>query len=260
MLLRFLILSVIKKLILGQLLSSPCPEYFRYVNDASGTHGIIEVPSRPPGETLHIRIELSLKALVQHVSCMEFLFELLIQTTFYSGNNQYGSMELLDPPNVVEQSIRSGQNLRYKVTFPLQNPLPKLTQILYNGQLICSGPAESVRFGGVTTINLEYTYTSPKVTRYYFQPNSQPHKKVNLRPPLNYPTERPAQLPPSVRPPLTTSIRPIYPDIQWDYSTERPAPSPPSRTTTTIRTRKPSTSTQPTFDDYYELTSTSMER
>lgn len=51
-------------------------------------------------------------------------------------------------------SIVYGRNIKYKVNFPSQHILPKLTKILYNNRLICSGPPES---GYVTTIKLEHT-------------------------------------------------------------------------------------------------------
>lgn len=52
------------------------------------------------------------------------------------------------------ESIVFGRNIKYKVTFPLQHTIPKLTKILYNDQLICSGNPEP---GYVTTIKLEHT-------------------------------------------------------------------------------------------------------
>lgn len=56
------------------------------------------------------------------------------------------------------QNITLGQNIRYVVNFPLQHRIPKLTKILYNGQLICSGPAEqSLNNHVVTTIDLEHS-------------------------------------------------------------------------------------------------------
>lgn len=36
--------------------------------------------------------------------------------------------------------IGFGLPVMYKVRFPIQNPVPKLTAIYYNDQLLCSGP------------------------------------------------------------------------------------------------------------------------
>ena len=39
-----------------------------------------------------------------------------------------------------DEELKSNQTLIYKVTFPTQNPVPKVKGIYYNEQLICSGP------------------------------------------------------------------------------------------------------------------------
>lgn len=51
-----------------------------------------------------------------------------------------GAVELHGTREDAIQEIRTNQNVRYRVRFPLQNPLPKLTQISINGQVLCSGP------------------------------------------------------------------------------------------------------------------------
>lgn len=53
------------------------------------------------------------------------------------------------------ESIFTGSNIKYRVNFPVQQPIPKLTQILYNGRRICTGPKDSSGF--VTTVKLEHT-------------------------------------------------------------------------------------------------------
>ena len=39
-----------------------------------------------------------------------------------------------------DEEPKSNQTLIYKVTFPTQNPVPKVKGIYYNEQIICSGP------------------------------------------------------------------------------------------------------------------------
>lgn len=38
--------------------------------------------------------------------------------------------------------ILSAQYLKYKITFPYQNVIPRITQITFNGQIFCYGPSE----------------------------------------------------------------------------------------------------------------------
>lgn len=111
-----------------------------------------------------------------------------------------GSLEFIGSKGAALQNVASGRNLQYKVNFPIQVPLPKLTKILYNGELICTGPAESVEPGyTVTTIMLEHTYktqvskftgqnsqgiTYQRPIRIKFQ--FQPQQEVSTSPPANY--------------------------------------------------------------------------
>uniref|UniRef100_A0A336M0I6 CSON009299 protein n=1 Tax=Culicoides sonorensis TaxID=179676 RepID=A0A336M0I6_CULSO len=129
--------------------SSPCPNYFRYESDGYQTYGVIEVPPVQLGTNLNLNVQLSIGAKLP--------------------NNYYGSLELLGSQNAALQNILSGRNILYKVTFPLQRPLPKLTQILYNGKLICSGYPE--QSGYVTTIKLQHTLK----TQNQHNPNQGSH-------------------------------------------------------------------------------------
>jgi hypothetical protein len=51
-------------------------------------------------------------------------------------------LELLTPP----EQILSTPVLRYRVNFPFQNVLPKITQITFNGKIFCYGPGEPGEF------------------------------------------------------------------------------------------------------------------
>lgn len=56
------------------------------------------------------------------------------------------------------EDIYAGRNVRYRVNFPLLNPLPVLTGLKYNGRLICSGRPEVVGPGEqFATIQLHHT-------------------------------------------------------------------------------------------------------
>lgn len=57
---------------------------------------------------------------------------------FFSHQNGYGKIVLLNTD--VYNDLVSHRDLRYKVFLPLQNPLPSVTQIIFNGRRICEGP------------------------------------------------------------------------------------------------------------------------
>lgn len=75
--LYLLILSVIQSLTTAQTPSSPCPQYFKYVVDGTGTqYGVIEVPPIQLGESLKINVQLSLRASTANVSFVSNHFHL----------------------------------------------------------------------------------------------------------------------------------------------------------------------------------------
>lgn len=51
-----------------------------------------------------------------------------------------GSLELIGPRAEVLHAMLNERPIRYKVYFPLAHPLPIVTTITLNDQLICSGP------------------------------------------------------------------------------------------------------------------------
>lgn len=126
------------------------------------------------------------------------------------------------------QKVLNGQNLEYIITFPLPNPLPKLTQILYNGNEICSGPPETPSYNTVvTTINLEHVFKTEPLGGYYGQQANQPanHPVVQkpeyvapLKPPV---AQQPQYVPQQPQPQYVSSPRPTPP------RTPRPRPTPP---------------------------------
>lgn len=58
----------------------------------------------------------------------------------FQVKHNLGTIELYGSQDDAIQEILSNQPVRYKVRFPLQNPLPKLVQISLNGQVLCAGP------------------------------------------------------------------------------------------------------------------------
>lgn len=77
------------------------------------------------------------------------------------SHKQDGSLNLYGSQDEAIQNVKLGQNIKYLVGFPLQNPVPKVTKIFYNGDLICSGPDDQ---NSVTTFYLEHTMKTSVVS------------------------------------------------------------------------------------------------
>lgn len=51
-----------------------------------------------------------------------------------------GDISLAKDRQSTVNDIANGLPILYRVRFPVQNPIPKLTEIYYNNQLLCRGP------------------------------------------------------------------------------------------------------------------------
>ena len=58
----------------------------------------------------------------------------------FSFQKYVGEITLVKDKQNAINDVVNGFPILYRVRFPLQNPIPKLTAIYYNDQLICSGP------------------------------------------------------------------------------------------------------------------------
>ena len=68
---------------------------------------------------------------------VNFIFHAILTISVFQG--YFGKIELAKDRNEVVNDIRNGRPILYRIMFPIQNPLPKLTAIYNNDQLICSG-------------------------------------------------------------------------------------------------------------------------
>ena len=127
--------------------------------------------------------------------------------------------------------------MEYLIKFPFPNPLPKLTQILYNGNEICSGPPEVPSYNTViTTINLEHTFKTELLADYYGQQANQPGQvnrpNVLQSPQPEYVAPQQPQYvapPPSQRPPIAQQpqyVQPQRPQYVEPHPTYAPSPRP----------------------------------
>ncbi|KAL5273817.1 hypothetical protein ACFFRR_000523 [Megaselia abdita] len=110
-------------------LQSPCPEVFQYVNDGNEKYGVVTYSGAEPGQHYLMDIEISVEG--------------NLPSTFSSRIR-------------VLEGINEKNEIRYKLTYPSQNLIPRIVEIQMNKQTICSGPTSSKY--GVTTIKLNNKY------------------------------------------------------------------------------------------------------
>lgn len=126
------------QLIAGQ---SPCPDYFQYVQDEASNKliGYIKIPSPPIGVNLRLSVSLSIAVALP--------------------SKYVGRLELARSKEQSIKAVNQGRPLTYKVHFPFPRPIPSLTGLWFNDQLICSGPRATGPI--VTTIMLNHTLFPP---------------------------------------------------------------------------------------------------
>ena len=143
--------------------------------------------------------------------------------------------------NLITSTIQNGNPLQFRVTFPLRYPLPKLTAIYVNGQLVCSGVVD--RSPQVSTLNLNYDLRTGIIINQVQQ--AQPVSSVYMQAPVYRPqitqaTYRPTY-PPITQPPIMQTQAQTYRPLTYP-TTQRPQTQPPYfRPQTYPTTQKPQT-------------------
>ncbi|XP_044261135.1 serine protease gd-like [Tribolium madens] len=124
-----------------QLYSSPCPDTFQYEMTQNGQlYGTIGVYSFDEN-VVRLNVELSVGNRV---------------------NSYNGEIQLANPKELIFDDIHHQRPIRYKVFFPRwENTPPRVTKIMVNGQVVCSGPPIQMNNWArvLTKINLEHTLT-----------------------------------------------------------------------------------------------------
>nr|XP_053617724.1 serine protease gd-like [Plodia interpunctella] len=100
---------------------SPCPGVFDYQNDGGIVIGVIRIKSNAPVSSITTRVNFTVAARL--------------------SSNYVGRLEPLGGSQILLQFNR-GAPLTYKVHFPVTSPLPKLTSLVVNDNLLCYGPAD----------------------------------------------------------------------------------------------------------------------
>lgn len=172
---------------------SPCPEFFQYKYDynLNQYYGYLEIPPQPLGTTMTTIVNLTLR------------------TRLIGRFN--GSISTIHSQKNVLRDIALGNTVKYRVMFPMKWPLPRLTSIISNNQVICSGPADTGHV--VTVLKLNHTIHTQ---RFAYRLALAAHKLIHgidgdrnggtgLQSRLNIPTTRPV-VSPVVLPDLTPTF------------------------------------------------------
>ncbi|KAL2734728.1 hypothetical protein V1477_013905 [Vespula maculifrons] len=124
------------------IINSPCPRFFRYVrSNIIETMGQVKIPSPPKNVPLHLKIKLTVAALLP---------------TKYSGQ-----LKLAQSLEESVRAIQENRSLYYLVYFPIRRPIPILTGIWLNNQEYCSAPPALGII--VTSIFLEHILLPPRI-------------------------------------------------------------------------------------------------
>lgn len=116
---------------------SPCPEFFQYKYDRNlgRYYGHLEIPPQPLGTTMTTIVNLTLR------------------TRLVGRFN--GSISTFHSQGHALRDIALGNTVKYRVIFPMKWPLPRLTSIISNNQVICSGQGDTGPV--VTALKLNHT-------------------------------------------------------------------------------------------------------
>lgn len=119
---------------------SPCPYIFQYKFDGNEWYGVVQVPDSPfHKQRIELDVKLTLRATIKQ--------------------NNIGSIRLLEN-GVDKQRLVNINTLphKYRIQFPYRYPIPTVTQIIYDDQLICEGFDDLFDAGGgpVSRIELKH--------------------------------------------------------------------------------------------------------
>ncbi|KAL7034191.1 hypothetical protein ACKWTF_007887 [Chironomus riparius] len=174
-----------------------CDNYWALKRDFNGIFGQLTIPS-PNTQKAVIRVTLTIATVLQ---------------TRYVGD-----ISLAKDRQSTVNDVANGLPILYRVRFPVQNPIPKLTEIYYNNQLLCRGPKAVGEI--VTTIALDHTlYTGLAQQNFQNNPNlfTTPPTQSAVIPTEPATTQAPLPITRATRPPVTrptTTDEPyIFPDV-----------------------------------------------
>ncbi|XP_061722892.1 serine protease gd-like [Cydia pomonella] len=120
--------------VISQYVDSPCPGTFEYQSDGGGVYGVIHLQPNGPVSSIHVVVNFTIAARV---------------FSNYAGR--------LQPINPLGLQFNQDSPIDYRVDFPVTTPLPRLTYLIVNGNVLCYGPGDVARPNlYVTTISLQH--------------------------------------------------------------------------------------------------------
>uniref|UniRef100_A0A182Q6Y5 Serine protease gd N-terminal domain-containing protein n=1 Tax=Anopheles farauti TaxID=69004 RepID=A0A182Q6Y5_9DIPT len=113
---------------------SPCPHIFQYATDTvkKQTYGIIDTREQPVDKVGTLELHLSIGAELH--------------------SKYVGSIESIEDSAQILEQFGKGRGVTYRVNFPIQEPLPKVTKVIFNGRELCTGPADRGSFVSAVTL------------------------------------------------------------------------------------------------------------
>ncbi|XP_050101362.1 serine protease gd-like [Anopheles aquasalis] len=169
---------------------SPCPNLFKYATDSvkQQIYGIVDTRQQQVDKSGTLELHLSIAG------------ELL--------SKYVGSIEAIEDNVQILEQFNKGRGVTYRVNFPIQEPLPKLTKVIFNGRELCAGPGDRGSF--VSSVTLRHFLRSDTCTDK---------------------CDRAPLIPPKVPPQLTlTPVAPKPVAVRPQTSIVPPAPSPITKT------------------------------
>uniref|UniRef100_A0A182NRU5 GD_N domain-containing protein n=1 Tax=Anopheles dirus TaxID=7168 RepID=A0A182NRU5_9DIPT len=114
--------------------ASPCPHIFQYATDTikKQTYGIIDTREQPVDKVGTLELHLSIGGELH--------------------SKYVGSIEAIEDSAQILEQFGNGRGVTYRVNFPIQEPLPKVTKVIFNGRELCTGPADRGSFVSAVTL------------------------------------------------------------------------------------------------------------
>nr|XP_040241643.2 serine protease gd-like [Anopheles coluzzii] len=113
---------------------SPCPAIFQYASDSikQQIYGIIDTREQPVDKVGTLELHLSIAGELH--------------------SKYVGSIEAIEDSAQILQQFGKGRGVTYRVNFPIQEPLPKVTKVIFNDRELCTGPADRGSFVSAVTL------------------------------------------------------------------------------------------------------------
>uniref|UniRef100_A0A182JVI4 GD_N domain-containing protein n=1 Tax=Anopheles christyi TaxID=43041 RepID=A0A182JVI4_9DIPT len=113
---------------------SPCPAIFQYANDniKQQIYGIVDTREQPVDKVGTLELHLSIAGELH--------------------SKYVGSIEAIEDSAQILEQFGKGRGVTYRVNFPIQEPLPKLTKVIFNDRELCAGPADRGSFVSAVTL------------------------------------------------------------------------------------------------------------